>query len=117
MFAAEDNAANRHVLRVLLEPLAVTLTLVENGREAVDAMAREAFDIVLMDANMPVMDGLEATRAIRPLSVPQPRIIAMTAAVTADDAAACYAAGMNDYLPKPVKLEQLKDALFRVGAG
>lgn len=113
---AEDNLVNRKVALRMLGMMGYSADVATDGEEAITAVQRQVYDVVLMDIHMPGVDGLEATRAIRTLSVPQPRIIAMTAAVTADDAAACYAAGMNDYLPKPVKLEQLKEALFRVGA-
>jgi len=118
VLAAEDNAANRHVLRVLLEPLAVTLTLVENGREAVDAMAREAFDIVLMDANMPVMDGLTALRAIRATGGPgaMTPVWMLTANVFEDDVARYRAAGADGVVRKPIDLAELFAALSDAAA-
>ena len=113
VLAAEDNAANRHVLRVLLEPLAVVLTLVEDGREAVEAMARESFDIVLMDANMPVMDGLTALRAIRagggPAAVTP--VWMLTANVFEEDVVRYRAAGADGVVRKPIDLNELFAAL------
>ncbi|MDP1738666.1 MAG: response regulator [Caulobacter sp.] len=113
VLAAEDNAANRHVLRVLLEPLAVALTLVEDGREAVEAMAHGAFDIVLMDANMPVMDGLSALRAIRAAGGPgaETPIWMLTANVFEDDVARYRAAGADGVVRKPIDLGELFAAL------
>ena len=113
VLAAEDNAANRHVLRVLLEPLSVTLTLVENGREAVEAMASEAFDIVLMDANMPVMNGLDALRAIRASGGPAAAtpIWMLTANVFEEDVARYRNAGADGVVRKPIDLAELFGAL------
>lgn len=113
VLAAEDNAANRHVLRVLLEPLSVTLTLVENGREALEAMARETFDIVLMDANMPVMDGLDALRAIRAADGPLAAtpVWMLTANVFEEDVARYRNAGADGVVRKPIDLAELFAAL------
>ena len=113
VLAAEDNAANRHVLRVLLEPLAVSLTLVENGAEAVAAMAAERFDIVLMDANMPVMDGLTALRAIRAAGGPGAAtpVWMLTANVFEEDVARYRAAGSDGVVRKPIDLAELFAAL------
>ncbi len=118
VLAAEDNAANRHVLRVLLEPLAVSLTLVENGREAVEAMATEAFDIVLMDANMPVMDGLDALRAIRAAGGPAAAtpIWMLTANVFEEDVARYRNAGADGVVRKPIDLAELFAALSDASA-
>lgn len=113
VLAAEDNAANRHVLRVLLEPLAVALTLVENGAEAVAAMAGGDFDIVLMDANMPVMDGLTALRAIRAAGGPGALtpIWMLTANVFEEDVTRYRAAGADGVVRKPIDLTELFAAL------
>lgn len=113
VLAAEDNAANRHVLRVLLEPLAVSLTLVENGAEAVAAMAGGAFDIVLMDANMPVMDGLTALRAIRAAGGQGAKtpVWMLTANVFEEDVTRYRAAGADGVVRKPIDLAELFAAL------
>lgn len=118
VLAAEDNAANRHVLRVLLEPLSVNLTLVENGREAVEAMAAEAFDIVLMDANMPVMDGLDALRAIRAAGGPGAAtpVWMLTANVFEEDVTRYRNAGANGVVRKPIDLAELFAALSDASA-
>ena len=87
-----------------------------NGLEAVAAVKRQAYDVILMDMQMPELDGLEATRRIRTLRLPhgqQPRIIAMTANAMQGDREACLAAGMDDYSPKPVQMADLQNALER----
>ena len=113
VLAAEDNAANRHVLRVLLEPLAVSLTLVEDGAEAVAAMASGTFDIVLMDANMPVMDGLTALKAIRAAGGPgaMTPVWMLTANVFEEDVVRYRAAGADGVVRKPIDLAELFAAL------
>lgn len=86
--------------------------LVNNGREAVDILNNESFDLILMDIQMPVMDGLEATGHIRSSSIgQQPLIIAMTANAMSEDRERCIQAGMDDYISKPVNLNELMAAL------
>ena len=87
----------------------------KTGREAVDAAARRSFDLILMDVHMPEMDGLEATRLIRQLPSPAGRlpIIAMTADAMKSDMEACLAAGMDDFVSKPIKIEVFIAALDR----
>ncbi len=109
---AEDNQINQKVAQTMITKLGHHVDTVADGREAVDAVARADYDIVLMDMQMPVMDGLAATRHIR-AHVPadrQPRIIAMTANALAEDRAACHAAGMDAFLAKPVRLTDLGHA-------
>ena len=111
---AEDNVINQQVIQYILQKLGYTPTIVENGREAADAAAVGDFDIILMDLQMPEMDGLEATRLIRQRSSGrQPVIIALTANAMEGDEEECLSAGMNDYLGKPVKLEEVIDKLQR----
>ncbi len=110
---AEDNTVNQTVGRLILTSLGHTTDIARNGQEALDATLTTAYDVVLMDIHMPVMDGLDATRAIR-AHVPadqQPQIIAMTASSLAEDRRACTAAGMQGYLLKPVRREHLTVAL------
>ena len=117
---AEDNVVNQRVATLLLERLGYRPDVVGNGEEALEAVASRPYDVVLMDVQMPVMDGLEATRRVRALpAVRQPRIVAMTANAMAEDREACLAAGMDDYLAKPVRREDLASALARatVAAG
>jgi two-component system sensor histidine kinase/response regulator len=109
---AEDNIINQQVIQYILQKLGYTPVMVHNGREAVDTAAANDFDIILMDLQMPEMDGLEATRMIRRHnSDRQPVIIALTANAMEGDEEECLSAGMNDYLVKPVKLEELIDKL------
>ena len=107
---AEDNAVNQKVAVLFLERLGYSTHVVENGQDALDAISREPFDIVLMDVQMPVMDGLDATRRLR-LWNRDIYVIAMTANAMEGDRRACLEAGMDDYLSKPVTLERLESAL------
>jgi two-component system sensor histidine kinase/response regulator len=109
---AEDNIINQQVIQYILQKLGYSPVIVQNGREAVDTAAAGDFDIILMDLQMPEMDGLEATRMIRRHSPDrQPVIIALTANAMEGDEEECLEAGMNDYLGKPVKLEEVIDKL------
>jgi CheY-like chemotaxis protein len=114
---AEDNATNQQVATRLLEKMGFTVVAVSNGQEAVRALEREPFDLVLMDLQMPVMDGFEATRAIRdPQSVVRNRrvpIIAMTAHALKGDRERCLEAGMDDYVSKPVDPKKLSKVAER----
>jgi CheY-like chemotaxis protein len=108
---AEDNATNQKLAVRLLERFGYGATVVDDGRAAVDAVALAEFDLVLMDVQMPGMDGLEATRRIRAEHGARPWIVALTANTTNDDRAACLQAGMDDYLAKPVRPTELAAAL------
>jgi CheY-like chemotaxis protein len=104
---AEDNLINQQVILHILQNLGYLPTLVENGQEAV-AMARDRhFDMILMDMQMPEMDGLEATRIIRKTLQNQPVVIALTANTMQGDQQDCLNAGMDDYISKPVNLDEL----------
>jgi PAS domain S-box-containing protein len=110
---AEDNAVNQKLALRLLERLGYRADVVGNGLEVIESLQRQSYDVVLMDVQMPEMDGLEATRAIcqeRPRQV-RPRIIAMTANAMQEDREACLAAGMDDYVSKPIRVEELVGAL------
>ena len=113
----EDNPINQVVAKKMLKKLGCTVSTVNNGEEAVDATAKESFDVVFMDCQMPVMDGYEATRRIRSREAEQGAqrlpIVAMTANSMSHDRDACLEAGMDDYLSKPVFLNVLEDALVR----
>ena len=115
LLVAEDNAVNRQLALALLRRLGYDADVVENGREVLDALERERYDVVLMDVQMPELDGLEATRQIRERrgSSDAPRIIAMTANAMEGDRDECLAAGMDDYLSKPIRPEELSRALAR----
>ncbi|WP_197918627.1 ATP-binding protein [Thiosulfatihalobacter marinus] len=104
---AEDNKTNRLVIAKFLRDAPITLKSAHDGRQAVDMAARLNPDVILMDMSMPEMDGLDATRAIRALPGPQPRIIALTANAYHSDREACLEAGMDAFLTKPVRKAQL----------
>jgi len=112
----EDNASGRRVAVRMLRQLGAEVDAVMNGREAVAAVARTTYDVVLMDVQMPEMDGFEATRQIRALATPDAAplpIVAMTAHAMLGDRERCLAAGMNDYLAKPVRRVDLERVLAR----
>ncbi|MEO8475058.1 MAG: two-component regulator propeller domain-containing protein [Chryseolinea sp.] len=108
---AEDNITNQKLADRVLSKLGYETEKVFNGREAVDAQRAHHFDIILMDVQMPEMDGLEATRIIRLQTGSQPVIIAVTANAMQGDRDMCLHAGMNDYISKPIKLEELLKVL------
>jgi CheY-like chemotaxis protein len=114
---AEDNKVNQRVGLLLLEGFGLRADVAGNGQEVLDAIGRAPYDLILMDVRMPDMDGLAATRLIRGRrDIRQPRIVAMTASVFAEDREACRAAGMDDYVAKPVRRDELAGALVRAGA-
>ena len=111
---AEDHPVNQRVMLVLLAHLGYQAALAHNGQEVLDALARQPYDLILMDLQMPEMDGLEATRRIR-RDLPrdrQPRILAMTAHVLAGDRERCLEAGMDDFLGKPIQIADLEAAIM-----
>jgi len=115
ILVAEDNPVNQKVAKATMERLGYRADYVADGREAVDAVERQDYDVVLMDVQMPEMDGMDATRAIK-ARIPaerRPRIVALTANATMDDRQACLNAGMDDYLSKPVTADKLMQALLR----
>ena len=120
MLLVEDVAVNRELIATLLSPFDVTIEMAENGLLGVEAMRRSSFDLVLMDVQMPVMDGLTAARAIRALPGPQARstpIIAMTANVLPAQVQKCLEAGMDDHLGKPISPAALLAIIARWSAG
>jgi two-component system sensor histidine kinase/response regulator len=113
---AEDNQVNQLFACRLLKKLGHEVTVVDNGAEALAALARAPFDLVLMDMQMPVMDGIEATQAIRAREAASQQhipIVALTANAIASDRDRCLAAGMDDYLAKPFSMPQLMEVLER----
>ncbi|MBP6654039.1 MAG: response regulator [Propionivibrio sp.] len=109
---AEDNLLNQQIAREMLEDAGATVTLANDGKEAIDQATTSAFDCILMDVRMPGIDGLQATQALRGLAatagVP---IIAMTANAMVEDREECLRVGMNDFIPKPVNPEQFLEIL------
>ena len=119
VLVAEDNMVNQEVARAMLRDLGCEIRLADNGREALNALRSQAFDIVFMDCQMPEMDGFEAVRRFRSaaqadfetaLDTP---IIALTANALAGDQERCIAAGFDEYLPKPFKQQQIEALLAR----
>jgi len=117
ILVAEDNLVNQKVTRQQLHRLGYRVDIVADGHEVVDALGRQPYDVVLMDVQMPGMDGLEATRRIVEGAVDtRPYIIAMTASAMKEDRQRCFDAGMDDYVAKPVDTEALAEALRRSSA-
>jgi CheY-like chemotaxis protein len=111
---AEDNLVNQRLAVKLLEKQGHTVVLVNNGREALDTLDRDTFDLVLMDVQMPILSGLEAAALIRErekASGQHIRIIALTANAMSGDREKCLAAGMDGYLSKPIRVEELMEVL------
>lgn len=114
---AEDNPVNRTLARKLLEKHGHSVVIAENGRQALEALGRQSVDLILMDVQMPEMDGLEATRAIREKEKgtgAHQSIIALTAHAMKGDRERCLAAGADDYLTKPIHTPDLLAALDRI---
>jgi CheY-like chemotaxis protein len=112
---AEDTPVNQLVARAMLEKSGWTVEVVDNGQDAVDALARSEYDVVILDCQMPVLDGFDAARAIRLLPGPAGRvpILAMTASALPEDRQRCLDAGMDEYITKPISRASLDDAMGR----
>jgi two-component system, sensor histidine kinase and response regulator len=119
VLVVEDNAVNQQVTRRFLERLGCEVEVAENGQRAVEFCTRTHFDLILMDVQMPVMDGLAATREIRRHETPERRtpIIALTASAMTDELQRCIAAGMDGLLTKPLEPVRLSETLARHGLG
>jgi CheY-like chemotaxis protein len=115
---AEDNVVNQKLALRLLQQMGYRADLASNGIEAIASVERQAYDVVLMDVQMPELDGLDATRRIRALGPAHDglRIVAMTANAMQGDREMCMGAGMDDYLTKPIRVERLVEALHAVTA-
>ena len=115
---AEDNVVNQKLALRLLSQMGYRADLASNGIEAIECIERQTYDVVLMDVQMPEMDGLEASRRITAKWQPaeRPRIVAMTANAMQGDREACLAAGMDDYVTKPIRVEALVEALMQAQA-
>ena len=116
VLVAEDNLVNQKVIVRILERAGYTVDVVTNGIEAIAAVRSGQYAVVFMDIQMPQLDGLEATVSIRKLLIAQPYIIALTAAVAEVDRDRCLVAGMNDFVSKPARAEDLSEALQRAFA-
>jgi CheY-like chemotaxis protein len=115
---AEDNVVNQKLALRILQQMGYRADLASNGMEAVESVERQTYDVVLMDVQMPEMDGLEASRRITATwsADRRPRIVAMTANAMQGDREMCLEAGMDDYLTKPIRVERLVEALNQVSA-
>jgi CheY-like chemotaxis protein len=117
ILVAEDNPVNQKVVEMMLRKLGLSALIVNNGREAVTAVQQSEFDLVFLDVQMAVLDGIGAAREIRKHyegKVRRPELIAVTANAFKEDGEACLAAGMDSYMAKPVTLERLREAVDRV---
>jgi GAF domain-containing protein/CheY-like chemotaxis protein len=110
---AEDNVVNQKLALRLLQQMGYRADLASNGIEAIECVERQPYDVVLMDVQMPEMDGLEASRRIVAKGPQRPRIVAMTANAMQGDREMCIAAGMDDYITKPIRVDQLVQALYQ----
>jgi CheY-like chemotaxis protein len=119
VLVVEDSAVNRRIVERMLEKLGCSVTLTESGAAALEAASRARFDLVLMDCQMPEMDGMETTRRLLAMWSPDRRtpVVALTANAMEGDRAACLAAGMSDYLTKPLEMAALRAALKRWAGG
>src|SRR5690606_5129206 len=108
ILVVEDNPINQKLMRLILDRMGYRADVVANGREAVEAAEQQRYDVVLMDLQMPEMDGLEATRHIRArlAAEVQPLIVAVTADVVQEARSRCMEAGMDAYLTKPIQAQQ-----------
>jgi CheY-like chemotaxis protein len=119
LLLAEDNLVNQRVALLMLSKLGYRADVAANGREVVEAADRQPYDVILMDVQMPEVDGLEATRQLHqkwPNRADRPWVIAITANAMQGDRERCLEAGMDDYISKPIKLEELATALDRARA-
>ncbi|OPX55606.1 PAS domain S-box-containing protein [Oceanospirillum multiglobuliferum] len=114
LLIAEDNRINQEVIEGLLEPYGLEITLVDNGRSAVELIQQQQFDLVMMDIQMPQLDGIQATQQILQMRLPKtPPIIAMTAHAMAEDVQRCLDAGMSDHISKPIDPKRLQTILIQ----
>lgn len=110
---AEDNLINQKLITKVINKLGYTPQVVNNGNQVLEIITNDFFDIILMDVQMPELDGLETTRIIRKSKMKQPYIIAMTASAMAEDKADCMDAGMNHFISKPISIQNLVEVLER----
>jgi CheY-like chemotaxis protein len=108
----EDDVVNQKVAKLLLARIGATCDVAANGFEGIEAVCARDYDLVLMDIQMPELDGMEATRRIRALGGRQPRIVALTANTTNAERAAAFSAGVDDFLAKPLDPMELRQAVL-----
>ncbi len=114
---AEDNHINQVLVQRVVDKLGYKTTIVNNGREVLDILEKEHIHLILMDVQMPIMNGLEATEAvIKKYADKRPLIIAITAGSIGDDVNKCMEAGMDDFMNKPFRLEEIKAMLSKWSA-
>ncbi len=112
ILVAEDNQVNQTLLKMLFKKLDLPIDIVSNGEEAVEAARKNGYDLILMDIQMPIMDGVEACREIKSLLGDKaPAIVALTANALEGDRERFLSAGLDDYLAKPLKLDDVKKAV------
>jgi CheY-like chemotaxis protein len=104
---AEDNLVNQKVAAMMLKKLGYIADIANNGLEVLRMVEMQVYDLILMDMQMPEMDGVTATKIIRQSNQPQPRIIAVTANASAEDRQLCFDAGMNDFVTKPLLIQEI----------
>ncbi len=109
---AEDNPTTQNLISILLQQMGIELVIVDNGQQAIDFLLNETVDLILMDCQMPYLDGLEATAQLREQGLLTP-IVALTAYARAEDQQLCLTAGMNDFLSKPFRQAELRDVLIK----
>ena len=115
---AEDNKANQVISKAMIEAVGATVKIAENGLEVLALLSEERFDLVLMDCQMPDMDGFEATTEIRKLNdrtLAEVPIVALTADAQGETREACLATGMDDFLTKPFTMDQIKELIAKWG--
>jgi signal transduction histidine kinase len=111
ILVAEDNRVNQKLILFMLKRLGYSADIANNGIEVLDILSRQPYDVILMDMQMPEMDGITTTQMIRQNLKSQPRIVALTANALAEDREACLSAGMDDYISKPIQIEEVIRAL------
>jgi CheY-like chemotaxis protein len=113
VLVAEDNKVNQIAAEDMLNILGCAVDMVDNGPEAIDHLSQNSYDVVFMDCQMPVMDGFEATQTLKAGSTDTPPIVAMAAHAMAGDEERCLAAGMDDYVTKPLEIEDFARMLTK----
>lgn len=108
---AEDNDLNRKVLLAFMERLGYACDIAVDGPEVLDRIQEHTYELILMDIRMPGLDGIEVTRRIREMNIPQPHILAVTASAMPDDGPEYSEAGLDGFLAKPLRMAQLEAAL------